>query len=99
MAKKKNQPKKHKFKYTDAVPAETAMVPASPEALADAVTVAPTKSRQAAVAGPTRDFSYVSVDLGRIAVLAVVLVGLELVLWLLFTHTGVGNTVYNLVNV
>jgi len=51
------------------------------------------------VAVTTRDFSYVSIDLARIAVLAVLLVGLELVLWLLFTHTGVGSAVYSFVKV
>ena len=43
----------------------------------------------------TRDFSYVGADLRRIGALAASLVTAEVVLWLLFTHTGAGNIVYN----
>lgn len=57
------------------------------------------RSRQAVATGPTRDFSYVAADLRRILVLAVVLVGVEVALWFLFTHSGVGNQVYNIVRV
>jgi len=101
MAKKKNQSKKHRFKYADPAAVEAGMTAtsAASEAPAGFVGAAPTKARQTAVAVTTRDFSYVSIDLARIAVLAVLLVGLELVLWLLFTHTGVGSAVYSFVKV
>jgi len=99
MAKKKNQSKKHKFKYTD--PAAATM--ADPASAGDATTAAagsaPARARQAVAVGPTRDFNYVGGDLRRILILAVALVGIELVLWFLFTHTGVGNQVYSLVKV
>ena len=76
---------------------------AAPAGAADAPTAAagsaPARARQAVAAGPTRDFSYVGGDLRRIMILAVVLVGIEFALWFLFTHTGVGNQVYNLVKV
>ena len=67
---------------------------------APATTVsASARARQAVAIGPIRDFSYVGSDLRRILILAVGLVGIELALWFLFTHTGVGNQVYNLVKV
>lgn len=98
MAKKKNQSKKHKFKYADPT-ASVMSVPAGGSGEAASVSNAPAKARQAVAAGPTRDFSYVVSDLRRILVLAVVLVGLELVLWYLFTHTGIGHQAYSLVKV
>jgi len=64
-----------------------------------AAQVAQPGSGRSAIAVGARDFSYVSRDVRRIGVLAITLVVLELVLWYLFAHTGVGDTVYNLVNV
>lgn len=46
-----------------------------------------------------RDFSYVISDLRRILALGASLVVAELALWYLFGHTGLGKSVYNLVNV
>lgn len=50
-------------------------------------------------AATVRDFSYVLVDLRRTAILAGSLVIFQIVLWYLFTHTGLGPSVYNLVKV
>jgi hypothetical protein len=75
MAKKKNQSKKHQFKYAQ-TPSESGITTEA--------TVAQPSSRPAAVATATassqtsnRDFSYVASDLKRIAILAVCLVALE----------------------
>lgn len=99
MAKKK-QSKKHKFKYAGEVQGVSAPAAASVAARpAQLVRAAQPASVRAAVAMGARDFSYVGRDLRRIAVLAAGLVLLELALWYLFSHTGVGNSVYNFINV
>ena len=84
MAKKKSHQanRKHQFKY------------ATPSSVVDSSTT------KKAVAGGTtataeRDFSYVGFDLRRIAWLGGGLVLLQLGLWWLFTHTGLGPTVYS----
>jgi hypothetical protein len=103
MAKKK-QAKKHKFKYAE----PSTLVGTWPTADAPAVlgkavgasrTGVPAKLGAGAVAATTRDFSYVGADLRRIAVFGISLVILELALWFLFNHTGLGNTVYSFVKV
>jgi hypothetical protein len=96
MAKKK-QFKKHKLKHGEPsaqpTPSEGKEAPkAKPKAPAipSGVTKAVTGSGNVT----TRDFSYVAGDLRRILILAVSLVGVEIVLWVLFGHTGLGNAVY-----
>ena len=42
-------------------------------------------------------WGYVGRDVRRIAVLAVICVGIELVLWLLFNRTSLGSNVYQLI--
>ncbi len=93
MAKKKNQSKKHRFKYTEA-PTESATAVGTPadEAKAKTVSASVRPSQDS-----ERDFSYVSRDLRRIAVLAVCLVLLEVGLAYMFNHTGLGSTVDNLI--
>lgn len=99
MAKKK-QTKKHKFKYAAptagvgapiAVANEPAAIPAS----------RPVKSRpsQTQTGVVTRNFTYVGHDVRRVAIFAGGLIGVELILWWSFGHTGLGNAVYNLVHV
>jgi len=103
MAKKK-QAKKHKFKYAGEV--QTADVVSSTvvggikkaEPAAAPWRAQSAALRTAAVSGG-RDFSYVGQDARRIAVLAGSLVALEVVLWYLLAHTGVGNAVYTFVKV
>lgn len=105
MAKKKNQSKKHRFKYAE----PTSGLSASSGSNQPARTSQPqdTGAKAAALAGAgrtgvaaqTRDFSYVLVDLRRLSVLAVALVALELILWYLLSHTSLGSAVYRLLSV
>jgi hypothetical protein len=94
MAKKK-QTKKHKFKYTDPVIATASGVSSSAVAMGGDMR-AP-QSRQS-VTGNQRNFSYVGRDMRRVALLALCLVVLELVLYYLLTHTGLGSTLDSLVH-
>lgn len=100
MAKKKNQSKKHKFKYADPSASTMSAMPVSNgEQNSQNGVVSRSPRAGGAAAVPTRDFSYVAGDLRRILVLAVILVALEFGLWFLFAHTGVGSQVYSLVKV
>lgn len=100
MAKKK-QSKKHRFKYTE--PSVAAGLHAGGGRVSDAEIkanqVSVSKRVGAATAAKSaigiRDFSYVGVDVRRIALFAVCLVALEAFLWYLFAHTGVGGVVYS----
>jgi hypothetical protein len=102
MAKKK-QSKKHKFKYsepTNSLRGAVADAPqpsgsGAPHLAATLPGVRPTS--QPANAG--RDFSYVLVDLRKILLLGGSLILAEVALWFVFGHTGLGNTIYSLVNV
>jgi hypothetical protein len=42
--------------------------------------------------------SYVGGDLRRVGILIVACVVLEAILWFLFNHTGLGNTIYSHIN-
>jgi hypothetical protein len=83
MAKKKSPKanRKHQFKY--ATPPSTV------------VTTGIKIPSGVATATDARNFSYVGYDLRRIAWLGGGLVLLQLILWWLFTHTGLGPTVYS----
>jgi hypothetical protein len=83
MAKKAKNPKKHQLKYS------------SPTGSAEnrATTVA--QSKEAILSG--RDFSYVSGDVKRLALMAGSLLAIEFALWYAMGHTGLGNAVYNLI--
>ncbi len=102
MAKKK-QSKKHRFKYTEPTVAAGLELAGGRDRSAETrpgEAVGPRKqvssaSSRGVVAIGARDFSYVGKDVRRIAVFAVCLVALELVLWYLFAHTGIGNSVYS----
>jgi hypothetical protein len=100
MAKKKTQSKKHKFKYAES----GGSVVGSPhtEAMVHDHTseaVSPRPDRAASIVSAGRDFSYVGADLRRIMVMAAFLIALEVALWGLLGHTGLGNSVYQLVKV
>jgi hypothetical protein len=104
MAKKKSQNKKHKFKYAE----PTSGVGQASQVVQSSEVISTQLNRSAAPQGrparvqslaDTRDFSYVGQDLRRIGVLAGSLLALEIALWYLFGHTGIGSTVYNLVSV
>jgi hypothetical protein len=96
MAKKKNLSKKHKFKHV-----EPTSIQAEAQAKVSSTSGASLRTEQvAATAGATaRDFSYVLGDLNRIAFYAGILIALELILWYLFGHTGLGTAIYRLVQV
>ena len=101
MAKKKNTPKKHKFKHVDPLASQVS----APSGDVDASPLTQNRSRPAAVrsdggaAATQRDFRYVGGDVRRIGVLAVSLIALELVLYYLLAHTSLGTAVYSLVKV
>ncbi len=90
---KKNQNKKHKFKYTE--PTGASVASARP---ASSATDAPNLSK-ANAAATARDFSYVGKDLRRIVVFALGLIALELALWGLLGHTSLGDAVFRFVQV
>lgn len=98
---KKNQSKKHKFKHVE--PIKSQEFRPAVVAGADKLGVAQAAHRAGQTAGGVggavagRDFRYVLTDLQRIVVLLVALVGVEVVLWYLFAHTGLGSAVYRLV--
>jgi hypothetical protein len=103
MAKKKNQTKKHRFKYAQpdgvlGLQPEVAHVREAAAGKSQALGKATVNGGGLALAG-ARDFSYVASDLRRIVVFACALVAVEAILWLLFSHTGLGNTVYSWVRV
>jgi hypothetical protein len=97
MAKKKYSGKKHRFKHAE--PSSTVLE--TRENGAAPASAAPNKPRVtgggAAVA--ERDFSYVAGDLRRIAVMAAGFILLEVILWFVFGHTGLGDSIYHLVQV
>jgi hypothetical protein len=93
MAKKK-QGKKHKFKYSDASMPAPGAVPA----FASAGEVKAPQLRHSGNSA-TRDFSYVAVDLRRILILAAFLVLVEITLYYLINHTGLGGSLDSLVKI
>jgi hypothetical protein len=101
MAKKTKSTKKHRFKYAE--PTGVAARPAE-STLQETSSVAPSakpnavfKPQAGAAVVASRDFGYVTTDLRRLAVFAVGLIALELILWYLFEHTGLGAAVYGLI--
>jgi hypothetical protein len=100
MAKKHKTTKKHRFKYTEPTglnATQASAAPAVPATTAGSAKLASVAAASAVAAG--RDFSYVGTDLRRLASLMVGLVALEAVLWYLLNHTGVGDVVFNLIQV
>ena len=93
MAKKKYSSKKHRNRpLADGAVHESA----STVAEAPSPQSAPARPKTAATVA-SKDFSYVAQDLRRIGLMAVSLIALELVLWYLVSHTGLGDSVYNLI--
>ena len=97
MAKKK-QLKKHKLKHGEQ---EQAIQPVQKEAASKARLQSPASVPARAMTGSgtttERDFSYVGADLRKILILAACLISAELVLWILFSHTGMGTKVYQVI--
>lgn len=92
MAKATKAGRKHNFKHAQTTSAST-----TAPRTGVAPTSAPT-SVSAAVA-EKHDYSYVVADLRRIAILGGSLIVLEVVLWYLLNHTGLGTSIYSLVKV
>ena len=94
---KKNQSKKHRFKYAEQPPATSlvGLAPEHPQATQPLASVATVSSARMS---PGRDFSYVGADLRRIAVMAAGLIAFETVLWYAFGHTGLSSSIYKLFN-
>jgi hypothetical protein len=100
MAKKK-QSKKHKFKYSEPTSALDGQSFATGTTSGDEkLSATIVKARESKASQPAgRDFSYVVGDLRRILILGSSLVIAELALWFLFSHTGLGSSVYSLIKV
>jgi len=105
MAKKRKNRKQKRTAASrrTAAPVQTAAssvesVPAVSAAAAAAAsaTVQP-RTRPAASAESVARWSYVRADVRQIAILFGVCVGLELLLWYLFEHSGLGSSIYSLV--
>jgi hypothetical protein len=99
MAKKK-QFKKHKLKHGEQEPAAESRETRQVEAPKPKQRVAsPIAARAITGAGnlTERDFSYVGRDLRKVLILAASLIAAELVLWVLFSHTGLGTKVYQVI--
>lgn len=99
MAKKKNNSKKHRFKNVESSASpfgSTSTVDSQAE-----IGISETRARVAGPklvpAAPERDFSYVSGDLRRIGIMAVALIGVELILNYVLLHTALGTAIYQLV--
>ena len=89
MAKKKSSKtnRKHQFKY--ATPSTGTATPGTKTTVSSAATTTVDE----------RDYRYVGVDLRRIFWLGGSLIIFQFVLWYVFTHTGIGPSVYNLVQI
>ncbi len=97
MSKKKNR-KKHQFKHTapPSVQTEGVQTQAMGQQGSNSKPLAPRKSSNAALAG-VDNFDYVPGDIKRVAILAFGFITLQMILWYLFNHTGLGAHVYGLV--
>lgn len=91
MAKKKNQTRKHKFKYAEPTQSMEHADVTEP-AIAGVRSVRPGVD-------VSRDFSYVAHDLKRIGITAVILILAEIILWFAMGNTGLGKSVYSLIAV
>lgn len=95
MAKKKTSTKKHRFKYAQ----PTGLSENSMSTPASSPTATGGHRPVAATIAPGEDYSYVGRDLRRLSVLAVSLLAIELIIWVLFGHTGLGDTVDSWIHV
>lgn len=99
MAKKKHR-KKQNFKY-----GQTSAAVDRPLVTASNDTTSTAKGNQLSanlkkIGSEPREsvgFEHVKSDVVRVAALAAVFIGVELVLWFLFNHTGLGSATYKLI--
>jgi len=83
MAKSKRAPKKHHF-------APSHLGQSLPAVKADLGSKSVVKSDYV-----VENASYIKHDVGKVLILAGLFVAAEIVLWWVFTHTGLGSAVYN----
>jgi hypothetical protein len=95
MAKKKNQNRKHKFKYSE--PASMGTSPNSRPA--EQTNTIKQRVMTPAAVGPSRDFSYVTNDMRRIVIIASFLVFVELILWLILSNSAFSKSIYSLIKI
>jgi hypothetical protein len=103
MANKKKKSKKRAAgrahtRPTSSQAAPIAAAPAAPttESITPTAAVPKSKPATAAAAADPR-WGYVGRDVRRTAVIAAACVALELVLWFLLNHTGIGPSIYHLI--
>ena len=82
---KRRAPKKHRI--------DPSHLGQGPQAAAPKATV---KSSQSVV-NDVNSTAFVGVEVRKVLLLAALFIGLEVVLWIVFTHTGIGDTIYRTV--
>jgi hypothetical protein len=97
MAKKSKSTKKHRFKHAQPAAEAAAATPAASATTTPARSAAPAAT--VVSSAPAQATRFVAVDLRRVGLMLVGLVGLELVLWYLMSHTSLGNSIYDLIRV
>ena len=99
MSKKKSR-KKQQFKYGQAqqkpAPAVVGGETGVERPALQAMQPSKGQAKQSQALAGVDDFSYVRQDLIRVASFAALCAGIELVVWLLFRHTGLGTKIYSL---
>lgn len=99
MAKKKKSHKKQQFKYA-APTAHRDLTPAVAGSQPITTAGVVTKTVKGGVLSyEVANLSLIKNDIRKVAVLAVGFVALQLALWWLFEHTGLGAAVYHLIKV
>lgn len=104
MSKKKKSHKKHQFKHSQSSASaagasqSNATSPNQPAERANPApaSVVPTVSNAAAVSYEVADLALIKRDVRKVLIMAGSFVVLQVGLWLLFNHTGLGNIVYHL---
>jgi len=97
MAKKKNQNRKHKFKYTEPASKSASGNQETGQSQTALVTPVPKSVVLPRPLLSTRDFSYVSRDVAKIVILATFLIILELILRFVLGNTPLGKAIYSLI--
>ena len=97
MAKKKKSQKKHQFKVSNPVTnsAITPVVESNNSSLANNIGVSSAKTFQYEI----DNLDLIKSDIRKVLVLAASFAIFQVLLWFLFGHTGVGNSVYHLIKV
>jgi hypothetical protein len=102
MAKKKSHKKRHNIKAkkqsASSITPSTSQVAAAVSTTSASVAVAPAVVKNTTASTDSK-LLYVRRDLVRIVWLVSGFVALELVLWYLFDHTGLGSSIYSLIKI